>query len=195
MWMRKWLLYNLWYYQNPPWDSGISPPELLDFIRSQPPGRALDLGCGSGTNAITLAKHGWQVIGVDFAWRAIRKARQKARQAGITGASFRMADITRLPGISGSFDLILYIGCYHSLSEAERQAYRGNLKRLLALGGTFLLYGFLKDPARDRPGISEEDIQEFSKIMALTSRQDGSDQAGGGKSTWLNFRKPPTSGL
>ena len=61
---RRWL-FNLWYFQRPPWDSGISPPELMEFIRSSQPGRALDLGCGTGTNIITLAKNGWQVTGVE----------------------------------------------------------------------------------------------------------------------------------
>ncbi len=187
---RKLLLFNVWYYQKPPWDSGISPPELMEFIRRQPPGRALDLGCGTGTNAITLAKNGWQASGVDFAWRAIRMARRKAKQAGVR-ADFRMGDATRLPGIPGPFELILDIGCFHSLSRESRQAYLSNLERLLAPGGTFLLYGFLKDPAQRRAEIAAEDIQDFSRILEPVSRQEGSDRAGGGKSVWLTFRKSP----
>jgi methylase of polypeptide subunit release factors len=61
------LFFNLWYFRDPPWDTGISPPELIDFINSNPPGKALDIGCGTGTNAIRLAKEGWRVTGVDFA--------------------------------------------------------------------------------------------------------------------------------
>ena len=73
------LLYNLWYYFHPPWDTGISPPELMDFIKSHPPERALDMGCGTGTNVITLAQHGWQAMGVDFTRRAIKLGRRKVR--------------------------------------------------------------------------------------------------------------------
>jgi methylase of polypeptide subunit release factors len=73
--MRK-LFFNLAYLQKPVWDTGISPPELLDFIANHNPGRALDLGCGTGTNSITLAKHGWEVTGVDFVKRAINLARR-----------------------------------------------------------------------------------------------------------------------
>ena len=69
------LAFNIWYFRKPPWDSGISPPELLEFIRTRPAGKAIDLGCGTGTNVITLAKAGWQVTGVDFALRAIHMAK------------------------------------------------------------------------------------------------------------------------
>jgi SAM-dependent methyltransferase len=186
--LRKLIQYNLWYYQKPPWDSGISPPELLEFIQRQRPGRALDLGCGSGTNAITLAKNGWQATGVDFAWRAIQMAKRKAKKAGVR-ADFRVGDVSRLPGITGAFDLILDIGCFHSLSAENRQEYRRNLERLLAPGGTFMLYGFVKNPAMPRPGIVEEDIQDFSTLLELISRQEGSDTARGGKSVWLSWRK------
>src|SRR5689334_21905005 len=52
--MLRRLSFNLWYFRNPPWDSGISPPELLEFIQTHPAGKAIDLGCGTGTNVITL---------------------------------------------------------------------------------------------------------------------------------------------
>src|SRR5512139_2762941 len=94
---RRWL-FNLWYFQRPPWDSGISPPELMEFIRSSQPGRALDLGCGTGTNIISLAKNGWQVTGVDFASHAISIARRKAQSEGVT-ADLRVSDVTSLEGI------------------------------------------------------------------------------------------------
>ena len=63
--LRK-LYYTLFYLKDPPWDTGITPPELLEFITNHVPGSALDLGCGTGTNAITLTKNQWEVIGIDF---------------------------------------------------------------------------------------------------------------------------------
>ena len=74
------LQFNFWYFRNPPWDSGITPPELFEFIQSHPAGRAIDIGCGTGTNVITLAKIGWQVTGFDFAARAIQLAKRKAKK-------------------------------------------------------------------------------------------------------------------
>ncbi len=107
--------FNLWYFRRPPWDTGITPPELMAFVASRPSGRALDLGCGTGTNAITLAQYGWQVTGIDFAMKAIRLARRKAIKASVV-IDFHVGDVTRLEGITGLFDLVLDIGCFHSLT-------------------------------------------------------------------------------
>jgi SAM-dependent methyltransferase len=182
--LRK-LFFNFWYYQKPPWDSGISPPELMEFIATHPPGRALDLGCGSGTNVITLARHGWQVTGVDFAPRAIALARRKARQAGVD-VDLRVEDVTRLKGITPPFDLVLDIGCFHSLSKDEKVIYADNLPRLLTPGGTFLLYAFFKEPGEEGSGLLPEEVDILSKRLRLISRKDGSER-GLRKSAWFTY--------
>ena len=116
--LRK-LYFNLLYlFSEPPWDTGISPPELLDFIEKHPSGRAIDIGCGTGTNVTTLAKAGWQIIGVDFAPHAIKLAKRKIKQAGIE-AEILERSATDLHGITGPFDLALDIGCFHSIRRAE----------------------------------------------------------------------------
>ncbi|MBI3287279.1 MAG: class I SAM-dependent methyltransferase [Chloroflexi bacterium] len=154
--------FNLWYGLpgKPPWDSGISPPELIEVIErsSSPPGRALDLGCGTGTNVIYLAQHGWQVVGVDFAGRAIRLARRKAKAAGVDAqCTFYVADVTDLSFLPPTFDLALDIGCFHSLDPQGRSHYAAGLGRLLRPGAIDLLYAF--KPGGDASfGISEEDI-------------------------------------
>src|SRR6267378_7088992 len=64
-----------------PWDSGISPPELVEWVegpKALPPGRALDIGCGTGTNCKYLLDHKWDVTGVDFVAQALNKAKLKA---------------------------------------------------------------------------------------------------------------------
>ena len=78
-------------FKKTPWDTGITPPEIVAMIESGkvPIGRALDLGCGTGTNAITLAQHGFEVIGIDVSRRAIALARRKVRSA-------QLADRVRL---------------------------------------------------------------------------------------------------
>jgi cyclopropane fatty-acyl-phospholipid synthase-like methyltransferase len=76
---RRWFNFNRWYFGRPPWDTGVSPPELLAHLDVHAPGRALDIGCGTGTNAITMAQHGWQVTGMDFAVKASPRRGAKRR--------------------------------------------------------------------------------------------------------------------
>lgn len=180
-------LFNLWYLFNPPWDTGISPPELMAFIESHPPGRALDLGCGTGTNVITLARHGWQVTGVDFAATAIAQAKSKANHAGVA-VDLQVADVTNLEGLSGPYNLILDMGCFHSLSGDAVRQYAQTLDRLLAPGGTFLLYGFFRDTQNGGPGLIEADIDALKAHLGLVERRNGTER-GLHPSAWFTFRK------
>jgi SAM-dependent methyltransferase len=191
--LRKWT-FNLWYARRPPWDTGISPPELMAFLRDwsikhPAPGRALDLGCGTGTNVITLAKHGWKVTGVDFARLAVQAARRKARQAGVQ-IDLQVGDVTDLRQVSGPFDLVLDLGCFHSLSPQGREKYIQNLERLLAPAGVYLVYAFFKMPGesgpRILPGLLEEDLNAFKPSFTLVERQDGTER-GQRPSAWLKF--------
>ncbi len=185
--LRK-LFFNLAYYRRPIWDTGISPPELLSFIAEHKLGRALELGCGTGTNAITLAKAGWQVIGVDFATRAIRIAKKKARDSRVK-ADFRVGDVRHLDSITDQFDLILDIGCFHALSPTDHESYIANVDRLLSRGGTYLLYVFFKqDDWELGPGVSQEAITRLSQEVKLISRTDGTERSLR-PSAWLRFEQ------
>src|SRR6185436_5492987 len=148
--MLRRLSFNFWYFRNPPWDSGISPPELLEFIQTHPAGKAIDLGCGTGTNVITLACAGWQVTGVDFALPAIGMAKKKLNQAHVR-ADLRVGDVTKLTNFTGPFDLALDLGCFHGLAPQDRSDYLSQLKRILAPNGFWLLYAFLS-PGTPRSG-------------------------------------------
>jgi cyclopropane fatty-acyl-phospholipid synthase-like methyltransferase len=181
------LFFHLMYWRKPPWDTGISPPELIAFMESHPPGRALDLGCGTGTNVITLSKAGWEAVGVDFVGKAVRKARQKARQAGIQ-AKFYTDDVTHLDRIGGYFDLILDMGCFHSLPSDNRQAYIKNVERLLASHGTYLLYAFLRENDQQDRGLGPADLQALDQRFRLVERQDGSEH-GLRPSAWLKYSR------
>jgi cyclopropane fatty-acyl-phospholipid synthase-like methyltransferase len=182
------LFFEMFYFRHPPWDTGISPPELIAFINSHPPGHALDLGCGTGTNAITLAQHGWQVVGVDFVGRAVRAGKRKAKQAGLE-VDFHIDDVTRLRGINGPFDLILDIGCLHSLSGRQKAAYIDNLGRLLAPQGTFLLYAFItQDETAQTTGLTPDDLTLLDSRLRLTQRVDGADR-GDRASAWLTYQR------
>ncbi len=187
------LTFSLWYLFHPPWDTGISPPELLDFISHHPRGRAIDLGCGTGTNVITLAKHGWQVTGIDFTPRAVQLARRKMRASGVT-ADVQVGDVTRLDGISGPFDFAFDLGCFHGIP--SRTEYLTQLSRVLAPGGHWLMYAILKsEPGGVIPGVTPADLDLIGASgFELLSRQDGwnrRDQP----SAWFLFRhRLPSTG-
>ncbi len=185
--MLRRLNFNFWYFFHPPWDSGISPPELLDFIAHHPAGRAIDMGCGTGTNVVTLAQHGWQVTGIDFAARAVQLAKRKVKQAGVT-ADLSVNDATKLAGISGPFDLALDMGCFHGVP--DRAAYISQLKRVLAPSGYWLLYAMFKPDSSSHHGLVPADLELIeSSGLALISRTDGWDKRER-PSAWFLFQRP-----
>lgn len=185
--LRK-LFFQFWYFRNPPWDTYQTPPEVLDFILKNPPGRALDLGCGTGTNVITLAQNGWQATGIDFIPKAIRAARRNAALAGVD-VDFWIDDVSILHKVQGPFDLILDIGCFQSLDKSGMAAYRRNIQHLLASGGVFMIYLFFRsDDKLSGSGASESDLEPFQDFLVLAQRQDGTER-GFLPSAWLTYRK------
>ncbi len=191
------LLFHYWYFRQPPWDTGVSPPELLEFIEEHNPGCAIDIGCGTGTNVVTLARSGWKVTGVDFAPRAVKLARQKVDQAGVQ-AELWVKDATKLDGIAGPFDLAFDLGCFHVIPTDGKNKYLEQLNRILAPNGFWLMYGFLKpdtlhagrfDRLSTAPGLGEADISRISSQLTLLSRRDGFDDNGNKSSAWFLFQK------
>ena len=135
--------YDLWYrFGTPPW-VGNARPELVEMVQTGDllPGRAIDLGCGEGDNAIFLAEHGFQVTAVDFAPSAIAKARAKASDAGVD-VDFVIDDITTLATVSGTFDIVVDYGTFDDLSTKQRAAYVDRVTSLAKPGGKFLLWCF-----------------------------------------------------
>jgi SAM-dependent methyltransferase len=159
----------------------------MDFIASHSPGRALDLGCGTGTNVITLAQHGWQATGVDFVRKAIDTGKRKARQAGVQ-VDLRLGDVVKPNGIAAPFDLILDIGCFQSLAPESKREYIRNLTDLLALYGTYLMYGFFKLAESDRFGLTSADLGLLGESLDLVKRQDGTER-GRRPSAWFTYRR------
>jgi len=187
MHLLKKIYFQIFYFGKPPWDTGISPPELHAFIKEHPPGRALDLGCGTGTNAITLAQNQWNVVAIDFISSAIRAARKKARRAGVN-VDFHVDDVTKYKDVNGVFDLVLDIGCFHSLSKPQKIIYINNLRHLLSPSGIFLSYTFIKNDIHGSLGTDENDLETMQKFLKLIDRQDGMGR-GDLPSAWLTFTR------
>jgi cyclopropane fatty-acyl-phospholipid synthase-like methyltransferase len=182
------LLFHYWYFRQPPWDTGVSPPELIEFIQDHNPGRAIDIGCGTGTNVITLAAAGWLVTGVDFAPRAIKLARQKVKKSGVQ-AVLLIKDVTKLQGVDGPFDFAFDLGCFHGIPQNGKKNYLKQLQHILAPDGFWLMYGFLKsDAAQTETGLAEAEVELISSHLTLRSRRDGYDKRDR-SSAWFLFQK------
>jgi SAM-dependent methyltransferase len=117
--------------------------ELVQLIESGriPSGRAIDLGCGTGSNAIFLAQKGFDVTGVDYAASAIEKARRKAD--GLEAkVEFIVDDLTNLQKVKGTFDFLVDYGALDDLSPRNRNLYVANILPLIHHGSCFLLWCF-----------------------------------------------------
>ena len=145
-----------------PWDTGVTPPEVVDLIQGAtalPAGRALDLGCGTGTNVRYLAEHGWEVAGVEADVRAYDAARE--RVADLDAGSVFLGDVTRLDRvpIEGSFDFVLDIGCFHSIPQRHRDAYARGVAACTSQDARLFVWAF----ARGRwtsPGVTPREMRD-----------------------------------
>jgi SAM-dependent methyltransferase len=102
------------------------------------PGRALDLACGEGRNAIWLAELGWRVTAVDFSEVAIAKALERAAREGAE-VDFVCADLLDFEPEADAYDLVVVL--YLQLPAGERQLVLSRAASALAHGGTLLLVG------------------------------------------------------
>jgi cyclopropane fatty-acyl-phospholipid synthase-like methyltransferase len=171
-----------------PWDTGITPPEVVEEVSAMEPGRALDLGCGTGTNALWLAQHGWTAVGVDFSSLAIESARRKADWT--SGVEFVEGDVTQLDqlGVNGPFDLVLDIGCFHSVPTRRRDDYVRQVSAVTEPGARMMIYAFggrFRWPGSTRT--REPEIRRrFGAMFALERVRMGQRPAG---SAWFYLRR------
>ena len=143
----------MYLFKKTPWDTGITPPEIVAMLESGkvPIGRALDLGCGTGTNAIYLAQHGFEVTAsisraAPLRWRSARPDRRRLTDR----VRVERGDVTLLRrwAIGNSIDFAYDIGCFHNLDAEARQRYVAALTAVLKPGAFYMLYAF--EPQADR---------------------------------------------
>ena len=111
---------------------------LVAEVGALPLGRALDLACGEGQNAVWLAERGWLVTAVDYSQVAIAKARRRAADAGVA-VNFVCADVLEYEPKRGAYDLVAVL--FLQLPAAERRTVLGKAAGALAPGGTLVLVG------------------------------------------------------
>src|SRR5262249_19769075 len=107
-------------------------------------------GCGSGEHAMNLAARGLDVLGVDFAPRAVEQAQKKARERN-SAAQFRVHDALDLPALGKRFDTILDSGLFHCFSDENRAKYVASLAGAAAPGARLILMCFSELETRPGP--------------------------------------------
>src|SRR3954462_3180467 len=125
---------------NLPWDTGRPSSELQHVLirNAIGPCRALELGCGTGTNCVWLAQQGFDVTGVDVAPLAVERAQARARAAGVK-AQFAVADLLQMPELHGPFAFFFDRGCYHAVRRSAALQYAPAVARQLAAGARGLI--------------------------------------------------------
>ena len=123
-----------------PWDIGKPDFNLIQAVTTLPihPCKALEIGCGTGDNAIWLAQQGYHVVGVDAAEIAIEKAEEKAATAKAT-CTFAVLDILKSHAEGAPFGFAFDRGCFHTVdTDEDRTTFAKQVHRHLADGGLWL---------------------------------------------------------
>ena len=171
---------------------GVEPNRFLAAeVESLEPGRALDVACGAGRNAVWLAERGWTVTGVDFSDVALANARGLAGERGIE-VEWVQADLREWEPAARAFDLVAVL--YLQLPAEERRLVLERAAGTVAPGGTVLVvghdlqnlnggYGGPKDPSvlftpadvvADLAGLQ---IEKAERVLRPVETEDGEVQA------------------
>ena len=155
-----------------PWDIGRPQPEVVTLAgQGELVGDVLDVGCGTGENALYLAALGRRVLGVDGAPTAIARAREKAAARGLP-AAFAVADALDLGKLRRRFETVLDCGMFHTLEPARRREYASSLTEVLSPGGTLALLCF-SDEEPPGPGphrLAEYELGDAFRSIFVVSR-------------------------
>lgn len=129
---------------------GRAQQELIFQANIERGHSVLDVGCGTGTLIVRLKRQysGVQVVGLDPDSKALRRARNKARRAGVS-VQLDQGFADELPYRERSFDRVFSSFMFHHLDEQERERTSREVLRVLKPGGSFHLLDFVADPAKD----------------------------------------------
>jgi SAM-dependent methyltransferase len=167
-----------------PWEQMVKSPPIAERVsamfareekgREPPHGKVLDLGCGSGIWAVELAERGWEVTGVDFVPKALRRARERAEQAGVEVRLIE-GDVTKLraTGVGSGYSFLLDFGLFHDeLTDEQRSAMGREVSAVAASDASLLMLAW--EPARRAmlpSGASRGDIEEAYPEWKVTDEE------------------------
>jgi len=186
-----------------PWDTGHPSTELVRVVAEEhiQPCRAIDLGCGTGINAVWLAQQGFEAVGVDLSPLAIERARERAVSAGLS-VHFQAVDLLDPPDLGAPFRFFFDRGCWHVVRRIDGTRYIQTVEKLTEPGSLGLV---LAGNAREKmdpgpPVVTEEEFRtewgrSFEVDWLRPFRFDPSPQVPGEPLAWAGLlrRKPAGS--
>ncbi|WP_227378912.1 class I SAM-dependent methyltransferase [Haladaptatus halobius] len=151
------------YAGTPPWDIGRPQSAVRSLFETQSfEGPILDIGCGTGENALFLASQGYSVLGIDASPRAIEKAREKAQTSNAAGrVRFRIQNALSLDELDEEFGVVLDCGLFHVFDDENRQTYVASLGNVVTPNGHVVVLCFSdREPGEWGPRrISEAELR------------------------------------
>jgi ubiquinone/menaquinone biosynthesis C-methylase UbiE len=173
------LFWNEVYKGTPPWDLDHPQPAFQTLIQNGEirPGRALDIGCGRGENAIMLAMNGCDVTGIDLAENAISDAKEKAIESHIK-VNFVVGNVLQMNKLfkEGEFDIVIDSGLFHVMTDEARPVFTQQVHKVLRKGGKYFMLCFSdKEPGDYKlpRRVSRAEIEStFSPLFDIISIKD-----------------------
>ena len=149
---------------NIPWDLGKPYKQLVDYVNENSPSSALDVGCGTGTDAIYLAKNGFNVSAIDISEEAVKIAETKAQKAEVS-IDFRVSNVLDMPFEDGTFEFANDNGCFHSFEgssseESNWKIYIKEMHRVMKPKARYLMKCFSEEHSNPHR-LSQETIRQY----------------------------------
>lgn len=145
-------IYRRYPLETLPWELGKPRKMLVELVEKGliQRGKALDVCCGAGTNAVYLAEKGFQVTGIDISSKAVEYAKEKATKANVK-IQFMVQNFLELPFRDEEFDFIFDMGCFHHVNVEDRILFIKGIHRILKKDGYYLLvcFSYKNGPARN----------------------------------------------
>ena len=165
------------YKTRPPWDIGRPQPAFVELVQAGElnQGRVLDVGCGTGENALYLAERGFSVIGVDLSTRAIDAAKTKGSERKLK-VDFRLANALSLDFKNAYFDNAIDSGLFHTFNDNDRAVFAREIARVLKIDGRYFMLCFSDKEPTNWGGprrVTREEIEAtFSPLFNIDYIKD-----------------------